>query len=78
MPYFRPMDKPNKRERQQAQRDKRRQMLRMKEEGFSGPEIALKYGIKSQGVYAQIKKAIRERAQERRLATLKEHEQAEF
>ena len=71
------MDKPNKRKREQAQRDKRRQMLEMKEDGYSGPEIAEVFGIKSQGVYTQIKKAIRERAQERRLATLKENEQAQ-
>jgi predicted DNA-binding protein YlxM (UPF0122 family) len=68
------MDEPNKRQRKQAMRERRRKMLDLKEDGYSGPEIAEQYGIKSQGVYAQIKKAIRERAQERRIATLKEQE----
>jgi hypothetical protein len=69
------MDKLNNRGRKQAMRDRRREMLKMNEEdGYSGPEIAKKYGIKVQGVYAQLKKARRERGQERRLATQKEQE----
>jgi hypothetical protein len=65
------MEKPNKGQREQAARQRRRDMLDMKEAGYSGLEIAAKYGVKTQGVYSQIKKAIRERGQERRLATLK-------